>query len=124
MLSRAAEVALLALPRLDPAGPSGRGRAVAELAAASGTPRPFLGKVLQRLVGAGLLRSRKGPGGGFLLGRPAREVSLADVVAALERRDDVAAVFPAPPGPAGPPLAPAREALLRALRETTLADLA
>ena len=69
--SRAQEIALEALPLLDPRGPAGKGRGVKDLAAASGVPAPFLAKILGRLVDRGLLRSRRGRTGGFVLGRPA-----------------------------------------------------
>lgn len=46
-------------------------------------PRAFLAKVLQRLSARGLLQSRRGARGGYRLARPASEVSLADVVAAV-----------------------------------------
>jgi Rrf2 family protein len=43
-----------------------------------------LSKVLQRLVRAGLLSSRRGARGGFSLRRPAYEISLLDIWTALE----------------------------------------
>jgi Rrf2 family protein len=121
--SRAQEIALASLPFLDPRGPEGKGRGVKELARDSGVPAPFLAKVLGRLVDRGLLRSRRGRTGGFVLGRPAAEITLADVVLALGRKDDLEAAFPAPPGAPGRLLAPVRGAFLESLRVTSLADL-
>jgi len=121
--SRAQEVALAALPLLDPRGPAGRGRGVKDLAADSGMPAPFLAKVLGRLVDRGLLRSRRGRAGGFILGRPAGEITLADVVLALEKKGDLEAAFPDPPGAPARLLAPVRRAFLETLRSTSLADL-
>lgn len=43
-----------------------------------------LAKVLQRLARAGLVRSARGPGGGFVLGRPADAIRLMDVYEAVE----------------------------------------
>lgn len=123
LLSRAAEAALKALPLLDPRGPEAPGRETRELALACGEPAPFLGKVLQKLARAGLLRSKRGRTGGFVLGRPAVEVTLADVVLAVEGADDLAKVFDVPAGPAGPFLAPARDEVAARLRGTTLARL-
>lgn len=57
-----------------------------ELAGATGTTVAFLGKILQRLVAARLLVSHRGRDGGFELARPARDISLLDVVAAFEGR--------------------------------------
>jgi Rrf2 family protein len=121
--SRAQEVALAVLPLLDPRGPAGAGRGVKDLAADSGVPAPFLAKVLGRLVDRGLLRSRRGRAGGFVLGRPAGEITLADVVLALEKKGDLEAAFPAPPGPSARLLAPVRRTFLEALRTTSLAGL-
>jgi len=123
LLSRAAEAALKALPHLDPRGPDAPGREVRALAFACGEPAPFLGKVLQKLARAGLLRSRRGRTGGFVLGRPAAEITLADVVLAVEGADDLAKVFALPDGPAGTLLAPARDELAARLRATTLTRL-
>jgi Rrf2 family protein len=122
--TRAQEIALAALPLLDPKGPSGRGRGVIAIAQAAGVPAPFLSKVLGRLVDRGLLRSKRGRGGGFVLGRPASEITLADIALALDRRDGLARAFPPVAGPAGPLLAPAREDFLDRLRRTRLSDLA
>jgi Rrf2 family protein len=121
--SRAQEVALSALPFLDPRGPSGAGRGVKDLAADALVPAPFLAKVLGRLVDRGLLRSRRGRAGGFVLGRSAAEITLADVVLALERKGDLETAFPEPPGPAARLLAPVRRDFLEYLRATRLADL-
>lgn len=43
----------------------------------------YLHKQLQKLVTSGLMSSIPGPTGGFVLARPAAEITLADVVAAL-----------------------------------------
>jgi Rrf2 family protein len=43
-----------------------------------------LAKVLQRLARAGLVESVRGPGGGYLLRRPAAEITLLDVHEAIE----------------------------------------
>lgn len=122
--SRAQEVALAALPLLDPHGPSGIGRGVADIAKEASVPAPFLSKVLGRLVGSGLLRSRRGRKGGFVLGRPAAEITLADIVLALDRRDGLERAFPEVAGPAGTLLAPARKEFLERLQRTRLSDLA
>jgi len=122
--SRAQEIALAALPLLDPRGPSGIGRGVLEIAEAAGVPAPFLSKVLGRLADRGLLRSRRGRKGGFVLGRPASEITLADIALALDRRDGLERAFPQVAGPAGDLLEPARKDFLERLKRTLLSDLA
>ena len=122
-LSRAQEVALAALPLLDARGPGAKGRGVRELADEAKLPAPYLAKVLQRLVDRGLLRSKRGRSGGFVLGRPASEITLADVVLALEGKDDLEAAFPPMPGPVENVLGPARRRVLETLRTSTLEKL-
>lgn len=123
LLSRAAEVALRALPHFDPRGPEAPGHEARALALACGEPAPFLGKVLQKLARAGLLRSKRGRTGGFVLGRPASEITLADIVLAVEGADDLGKVLGLPEGPVGTLLGPARDELAERLRNTTLARL-
>jgi Rrf2 family transcriptional regulator, iron-sulfur cluster assembly transcription factor len=43
-------------------------------------PNPFLGKILQILAKNKILSSTKGPNGGFSLGKPAKDISLMDIV--------------------------------------------
>ena len=63
----------------------GGGRVSAsELAAETGLPVPTVQKLVSKLVGAGLLRSVRGAGGGLQLARPAAAISLADIVEAVE----------------------------------------
>lgn len=59
----------------------------AEIAKKERLPGPVLAKVLQELVRKGLLRSRRGPGGGFRLARRADLISLRDVVGAIDGLD-------------------------------------
>jgi Rrf2 family protein len=47
-------------------------------------PRKYVLKALQRLADAGVLHSRRGPGGGYALARPAGQVTLLDVVRAID----------------------------------------
>jgi Rrf2 family protein len=55
-----------------------------DLVAGTGLPRDFVAKIFQKLVRAGILRSAKGRGGGFALARPQHEVTLLDIVQAVE----------------------------------------
>ena len=47
-------------------------------------PLNFLENILAELRRAGIVESRRGAAGGYLLGRPAEEISLADVIRAVE----------------------------------------
>ncbi len=47
-------------------------------------PEPFLNKILQALVRAGLVRSARGAGGGFALARSPARISLKEAVEALQ----------------------------------------
>ncbi len=47
-------------------------------------PERFLLKVLKPLVEKGLLNSVKGPGGGYTLAKPATQISLADIIEAID----------------------------------------
>lgn len=54
------------------------------IAGEASVPLSYLQKVLRRLVGAGLLEARKGPGGGFLLARHPKRIRLLDVLEAMD----------------------------------------
>jgi Rrf2 family protein len=49
-----------------------------------GLPEAYLAKLLKALVRAGLLRATTGPRGGFRLARPPEEITVAEVVDAVE----------------------------------------
>lgn len=55
-----------------------------ELKDATGIPRPTVSKLLKLLSGAGLLESRRGTNGGYVLGRPTEDISVADIISALD----------------------------------------
>ena len=57
---------------------------VQDVAQVEGLPRHFLGKVFQTLAHTGIVRSAKGPHGGFALAKPAREITLIEIVAAMD----------------------------------------
>lgn len=60
---------------------------LSEIAAEQQIPKHFLSKILQLLVRNKLLISMKGPNGGFRLSRPSGEISLIEVVAAIDGLD-------------------------------------
>ena len=55
-----------------------------ELAEETGVPLPTAQKLMGKLAAGGLLSSARGIGGGFALARPAQDISLADIVEAVE----------------------------------------
>ena len=61
-----------------------RPRTVDQLAAAQHIPAKYLESILGELRRGGLLRSQRGPDGGYRLARPPAEISIADVIRALD----------------------------------------
>ncbi len=68
----------LALHGLD------RPTSVKEIAERTALPQPYLEQILLAVKGAGLVRSKRGVGGGYVLARPPAEITLADVIAAVD----------------------------------------
>jgi len=81
VLSRQAHYALKALLQL--AAEPLSWRSIHQLAAAQDLPEPMLEQLLLRLRRAGVLVARRGRTGGYRLARPARELSVAVVLAGL-----------------------------------------
>jgi Rrf2 family protein len=55
-----------------------------QLAQAQNIPGKFLETILTQLRRAGLVRSQRGPDGGFWLARPADQITLADIIRAID----------------------------------------
>jgi Rrf2 family protein len=55
-----------------------------QLAHAQDIPGKFLETILTHLRRSGLVKSQRGPDGGFWLARPANEISLADIIRAID----------------------------------------
>ena len=73
--------ALLSLAlHADEHGPT----SVRDIAERTGLPQPYLEQILLALKGAGLVRSKRGVGGGYVLARPAEDISLGQIVAAVD----------------------------------------
>jgi Rrf2 family protein len=66
------------------AGSQDSPRKVDEVAQAQGIPLSFLENILTQLRSAGIVRSQRGPEGGYWLARPPAEVTLAQVIRAVE----------------------------------------
>ncbi|MET0592060.1 MAG: Rrf2 family transcriptional regulator [Polyangiaceae bacterium] len=83
MISKKAKYGLLAMMRL--AREYGRGPVlIADLAAEEGIPKKFLEFILLELKQKGMLQSKKGKGGGYLLARHPEEISAGVVLRALD----------------------------------------
>lgn len=73
--------ALLSLAlRVDEGGPT----SVRDIAERTGLPQPYLEQILLALKGAGLVRSKRGVGGGYVLARPPDEIRLSEVLSAVD----------------------------------------
>ena len=55
-----------------------------DISRATAIPEDFLSKIFQKLATKGLIRSRRGFRGGFRLARPAKRITLREIVEALE----------------------------------------
>lgn len=61
-----------------------RSRSAAEIAAAIRVPAPTVSKILKTLARGGLVSSLRGARGGYLLNRPAAQISLVDIIHAMD----------------------------------------
>jgi Rrf2 family transcriptional regulator, cysteine metabolism repressor len=55
-----------------------------EVSEATGVARPYLVRILATLSASGLIVSKKGAGGGYALSRPAKDITLRDVIRAID----------------------------------------
>ena len=103
-----------------------------EIAAQTHLPLPMASKILKGLVHAGLLVSHRGAKGGYGLARRTREISVADVIVALEGPIALTACIEHGPGECDiEALCPARanwqrinDAIREALEGITLMEMA
>src|SRR6195256_5746164 len=111
---------------------------LAEIASHDGLPLAYLEHLVARLRKSGLVDSRRGSRGGYLLARPAHEIAMAEIVEALEGSiAPIECISEAPDGsivcsreadpghvcPTKLLWTRVRFAIVRTLQETTLADL-
>jgi Rrf2 family transcriptional regulator, nitric oxide-sensitive transcriptional repressor len=82
MIPKTAEYALRAVVLLARAPE--QARSAEDIAETVRVPRRYAHKVLQALVRARLVRSQPGPGGGYTLVRSPEDLSILDVVAAVQ----------------------------------------
>ena len=85
--SRSAEYAIRAFIHLADV-PGGKYAMVKQIAEQADIPSHFLAKILQQLARKGFLRSSKGPTGGFALRVPASEVTMLQIVDAVDGLTD------------------------------------
>lgn len=81
---RYAVTAMLDLALHDQAGPV----ALADIATRQGISLSYLEQLFARLRKRGLVRSVRGPGGGYRLGRDAGEIAVSDVIWAVDEMVD------------------------------------
>src|SRR3546814_5160407 len=62
----------------------GRVRTAAAPADATGVPVPTVSKLLKQMAGAALVNARRGAKGGYSLDRPAAEITVTEIIQALE----------------------------------------
>jgi FeS assembly SUF system regulator len=98
----------------------------------TGVPAPTASKVMARLAGRGLLTSQRGAKGGYVLPRPAAEITVAEIVSALDGPIALTTCMKAGPSNCDiEPVCPSRvslgtinRAVQRALSEISLAEIA
>jgi Rrf2 family protein len=130
-LSKKADYALIAMKHLALRGDRSSSSA-REIAALYDIPIELMAKVLQRLVRRGLLASHQGTRGGYHLARVPAQISVADVIQAIDGPVTVTACSSDTTGQCEQfakcnvrdPLWRVRERILTALGECTIAELA
>jgi len=129
-LSKKADYALIAMKHLAVRGDRGASSA-REIAEQYDIPIELLAKVLQRLVRRGLLVSQQGTRGGYQLAKPPSQVSVAEVIQAIDGPVTVTACSSVDAScdqfakcNVRDPLWRVRERILAALSECTVAELA
>ncbi|GAB4485110.1 MAG: Rrf2 family transcriptional regulator [Thermodesulfovibrionales bacterium] len=84
-ITREADYAVRCVLHLAKSG--GKIASVSEVSTAMHVPKSFLAKILQKLAKAGIVGSARGARGGFVLQKQPAEVSLYDVIFAIEGPD-------------------------------------
>ncbi|MBN9031480.1 MAG: transcriptional regulator [Rhizobiales bacterium 63-7] len=83
MLTKKGKYGLKALVDLAQLNP-GETAFITDIATRNNIPKKFLDAILLELRNAGMLRSKKGPGGGYSLARPASEIRIGHVIRTLD----------------------------------------
>ncbi|MGA2751497.1 MAG: Rrf2 family transcriptional regulator [Verrucomicrobiota bacterium] len=82
-ITRAGEYGVLGLIHLAQRQP-GQRTMIDEVSRQARVPKSFLAKIFQHLAKAGLVRSLRGSGGGFALARNAADISVLEIIEAVE----------------------------------------
>lgn len=82
-LSKASEYAIRGLLYMG-GKPQGKVSYIEEIAKAKNMPMPYLAKLFHILVKRGILRSYRGPNGGFILVKNHEDITLVDIIEAIE----------------------------------------
>lgn len=129
-LTRDGEYAVRAVVYLA-AQSEGKISLISEISEVQEAPKSYLSKIMQHLVRSGLVKSRRGAKGGFVLARPADQITLRQTIEAVEgpihlnvclikrgecHRDDLCPVHPV--------WKEAQRVLIEVLDSKTMADLA
>jgi Rrf2 family protein len=83
MLTAKGKYGLKALGHLAKLGPGATTQAI-DIARANNIPKKFLDAILGELRNAGLVHSRKGPGGGYRLARAPTEIKIGHVIRVID----------------------------------------
>ena len=84
MFSKACEYGIRAMIYIARRSAESERVGIKDIAKSIDSPEPFLAKILQDLSRKGLVQSVKGPSGGFYLEKAGLQVSLAQVVSAID----------------------------------------
>ncbi len=57
---------------------------VRDIAERTALPQPYLEQILLALKGAGIVKSKRGVGGGYILAKPAGEIRLSEIISAVD----------------------------------------
>jgi adenylyl-sulfate kinase len=129
-ISAKADYAVRAAVELAAAAHEGTIRAE-RIATSQGIPLNFLESILSELGTAGLVRSERGPAGGYTLAREAEQITVADIIRAVEgplasvrgaRPED--ATYPGPAGDLPQIWIAVRKNLRNVVEHVTVADIA
>ena len=83
MLTAKGKYSLKALAHLATLEPGATTQAI-DIAAANNIPKKFLDAILGELRNAGIVHSRKGPGGGYMLARAPGEIKIGHVIRTID----------------------------------------